>query len=376
MNNKVALLERRILEIELELKNLYNNEQPTPEKKETLEEGWKEVLLGVSLMLGVNLSNQGKALAQDITKNKETMSQIKDVIEDSSKTTELINLMKEKGFKNPGELISKNSDNLIKKYNEISDENNLNYKVNKTSAISLRDLNSKLQQGYAISKIDTRTEKETAAPIKKYTIKDFLEVNLNSDNLFKTGSYELSQIGKDSIISIFNEIKAQNGTILKIEIESSTDAERISYGNKKLAELRNESVSNLINSLITQDSTFETTKIEKPDNGSNVVSAQEFYNARNNKEELKNLRIKTSEFRYSKLKIDVNFTIQSIQKIPEPVEKDLVKYRVELVKVCYDNRGVIKMDRGPIFPKKKMNCKTSKDNKNKFVPKTDCEFLD
>ena len=375
MNNKVALLERRILEIELELKNLYNNEQPTPEKKETLEEGWKEVLLGVSLMLGVNLSNQGKALAQDITKNKETMSQIKDVIEDSSKTTELINLMKEKGFKNPGELISKNSDNLIKKYNEISDENNLNYKVNKTSAISLRDLNSKLQQGYAISKIDTRTEKETAAPIKKYTIKDFLEVNLNSDNLFKTGSYELSQIGKDSIISIFNEIKAQNGTILKIEIESSTDAERISYGNKKLAELRNESFSNLINSLITQDSTFETTKIEKPDNGSNVVSAQEFYNARNNKEELKNLRIKTSEFRYSKLKIDVLYVSESEMQIINPQEIT-TKYRVELVKVCYNNRGVIKMDRGPIFPKKKMSCKTSKDSKNKFIPKTDCEFLD
>jgi hypothetical protein len=87
MNNKVALLEKRILEIELELKSLYNNETPTPEKKETLEEGWKEVLLGVSLMLGVNLSNQGKALAQDITKNKETMSQIKDVIEDTTKTT-------------------------------------------------------------------------------------------------------------------------------------------------------------------------------------------------------------------------------------------------------------------------------------------------
>lgn len=375
MNIKLVLLERRILEIELELKNLYNNETHPPEKKETLEEGWKEVLLGVSLMLGVNLSNQGKALAQDITKNKETMSQIKDVIEDSSKTTELINLMKEKGFKNPGELISKNADNLIKNYNEISDNNNLNYKVNKTSAISLRDLNSKLQQGYAISKVDTRIEKETAGSIKKYTIKDSLEINLNSDNLFKTGSYELSQIGKDSIISIFNEIKAQNGTILKLEIESSTDAERISYGNKKLAELRNESVSNLINSLISQDSTFETTKIEKPDNGSNVVSAQEFYNARNNKEELKNLRIKTSEFRYSKLKIDVLYVSESEKSIIMPQEI-ATKYRVELIKVCYNSKGVIEMDRGPIFPKKKMSCKTSKDSKNKFIPKTDCEFLD
>jgi hypothetical protein len=186
MNNKVAFLEKRILEIELELKSLYNNETHTPEKKETLEEGWKEVLLGVSLMLGVNLSNQGKALAQDITKNKETMSQIKDVIEDTTKTTELINLMKEKGFKNPGELISKNADNLIKNYNEISDNNNLNYKVNKTSVISLRDLNSKLHQGYAISKIDTRTEKDTDVSVKKYTIKDALEINLNSDNLFLT----------------------------------------------------------------------------------------------------------------------------------------------------------------------------------------------
>jgi flagellar motor protein MotB len=357
MNNKVALLEKRILEIELELKSLYNNETPTPEKKETLEEGWKEVLLGVSLMLGVNLSNQGKALAQDITKNKETMSQIKDVIEDTTKTTELINLMKEKGFKNPSELISKNADNLIKNYNEISDNNNLNYKVNKTSAISLRDLNSKLQQGYAISKIDTRTEKETAGSVKKYTIKDSLEINLNSDNLFKTGSYELSQIGKDSIISIFNEIKAQNGTILKLEIESSTDAERISYGNKKLAELRN--------ALISQNSTFETIKIEKPDNGSNVVSAQEFYNARNNKEELENLRIKTSEFRYSKLKIDVLYISESENSIIIPQEI-VTKYRVELIKVCYNSKGVIEMDKGPIFPKKKMSCKTSKDS-NKFI---------
>ena len=34
MNIKLALLERRILEIELELKNLYNNETHPPEKQD------------------------------------------------------------------------------------------------------------------------------------------------------------------------------------------------------------------------------------------------------------------------------------------------------------------------------------------------------
>ena len=55
---------------------------------ELLEEGWKEVLLGVALLMGVGLTGINKTMAQNALKDEQTMSQIKATLEDENKTRE------------------------------------------------------------------------------------------------------------------------------------------------------------------------------------------------------------------------------------------------------------------------------------------------
>ena len=52
---------------------------------ELLEEGWKEVVLGTAMLMGVGLSGINKISAQNALKNDSVMSQIKQTLEDENK---------------------------------------------------------------------------------------------------------------------------------------------------------------------------------------------------------------------------------------------------------------------------------------------------
>jgi hypothetical protein len=50
--------------------------------KESLNEGWKEVVLGVAMLLGLNLTGQNKVVAQNALNNEKFIEQIKSTLED------------------------------------------------------------------------------------------------------------------------------------------------------------------------------------------------------------------------------------------------------------------------------------------------------
>ena len=333
---------------------------------EVLEEGWKEVVLGVAMMLGVGLSGQNKAMAQDAVKNAQTMSQVKATLEDTAKTQELADYMKEKGMKDPSALLAKNAETVIDKYNKIAKDNKINYRVDVKAVDNLKALQSGLKSGYAVKDIKKTTDTiqhQAQAPVK---VQDTLAIDFGSDNMFITGGYTLSPAGIDVITIAVKEIEKQGGKILSAEIESSTDAERIvkfiseedPTGNIKLSDLRTKSVHDLLVSLAGDVSMKHK---EIPNNGAHVVSTQDFLKVSGDANATAELRQKSKEFRYVTIKIVAVFEDSSTtHNLPTP--EVINNYRVELVKVIDSSGSGRKIRTKTKFPNKQWKCKKKTNN--------------
>lgn len=345
------------------------------ESTQLLEEGWREVVLGVAMMMGVGLTGQNKAIAQDAVKNEKTMSQIKTTLEDSSKTAELVKLLKEKGMKDPETKLAQNAEKVMDAFNRIADNDKIKYKVDTKVVTNLQSLRSKVVAGYAVknAEMSTDTIKGQEKPVASVTVTDTLEINLGSDNLFITGGFTLSPAGEDTIKMAINAIKAQGGKIQSIEIESSTDAEEIikfkskddPTGNIKLSNLRTQAVTNLLHTLGADSS---ITHREIPNNGAEVVSTQQFLKVAKDPKATAALREKTSEYRYVKMKIVATF--ESTQPNATPDAPTVIKnYRFELVKVIESTGKTHKISTSTHFNNKKFKCKKSV----KEIVKQTCE---
>lgn len=333
-----------------------------------LEEGWKEVVLGISMLMGLNLTGQNNVAAEKAVHNADIMKQIEATLEDKSKTQELVDVMKEKGIKDPSAMLAKNAETIVKRYNEIADDDDINIKLGTITVNNLKNLESKLKQGYALksAEMSTDTIKSNNKP-SIVVVKDTLSVDMgNMQNLFDTGGYNLTQDGKQAIKDAIESVMSQGGKILSVEIESSTDAENMPSlkskedptGNIKLSNLRTKSVNDIVSGLVSD---AEITTREIPNNGSDVVSSETFKKAATNKDELAKLRQETSEFRYVKLNIVAEFTSET--EDPNPKPDDIIKkYRFEVVKMYETSSGGKKMGGGkPKFKKKQFKCKLKKD---------------
>jgi hypothetical protein len=328
---------------------------------ELLEEGWKEVLLGVAMLMGVGLTGVNKAVAQDALKDSQTMAQIKATLEDENKTHELAKAYEEKGMKNPDSLLAKNAEKIKNNFNKVADDNKISYKVSNKVVDNLTSLDVELARGYALKKSEISSDTTKGNVTKTIvTIKDTVELELGNDNLFITGGYTLSSDGVNLITSAMDSIKDSGGRIISVNIESSTDAERVlkfksdedPTGNIKLASLRTKSVSNLITDL---DSNVTITYREIPNNGSDVVSTNQFLKVKDDKVVLTALREKTSEYRYVKIKMVVEYKQELPEENPKP--EDIVKkYRFELAKVFINSDNKNKVT----FKNKKVSCKHHK----------------
>ena len=60
------------------------------ENVEKLDEGWKEIVLGISMLMGLNLTGQNDLTAKKALSDANIMNQIEATLEDKSKTEELI----------------------------------------------------------------------------------------------------------------------------------------------------------------------------------------------------------------------------------------------------------------------------------------------
>ena len=338
-NIKEEFISERIL-IKSILKEYTNNKVILTEQElnETLlNEGWKDVLLGIALLTGVGLNQSQaqtakQALSKDDVKNKIEMT-LQDTSTLNKITKNLSSDVKDKIFKNADKAL----ENLEGKHGRV------------TSTVKVKDekqLASRLKQGYALTGVDAKSDtvkgKDTVI-----TYVESLDFTIGSDGLFVTGGYQLSPEGIKVIQNIKDSIEQVGGQIESVNIEASTDREPIKMGNQKLAELRAESVSKYFTDV-------DSINVDiKPDQGPDV------YSKTMSKSERESARKETAQYRY--VKITVNATYQdTIVDIKQPEEKVIETNTYTLVKTINKKSGGTKIKikrKGPPRIKHRGKCR-------------------
>ena len=84
-----------------------------------LSENNKEVVLGVALLLGMNLSGLNKELAHKYIKNDKVVNNIKTILNNEYKTDELIKNMEEKGMGDVKSLLKSKSRDIVKNFDKF-----------------------------------------------------------------------------------------------------------------------------------------------------------------------------------------------------------------------------------------------------------------
>ena len=222
---------------------------------------------------------------------------------------------------------------------------------------------AKIKQGYTLTDIKITKDTVWKTPaVVGVDVYDTLDFGLSSDQMFKTGSFELTSESMNNLNDILSEINnLQNARIISVTIESSTDKEPIKMGNDVLAEKRANSIKSVLNTLgVESEITINTLPEQGPDVYHTDMSDQEREEARQ----------QTSEFRY----VTVTFVVVMEMDVPVPSDENVVDYvkekvNFELVRIKteYKTKGGDYKFKSKSPKVKKLKCKKVKV-KGKSLP--------
>jgi hypothetical protein len=125
-------------------KILLNRQTEALSNQPIITESYGDVVLGVAVLLGINLSGLNKTIGQNAISDDNIMNQIKQTLEDDSKVKELVKSFTEKGMVNPDTEFAKNAKNIVNKFNEIAEENNASYIISTKAINNLEALDKNL----------------------------------------------------------------------------------------------------------------------------------------------------------------------------------------------------------------------------------------
>jgi hypothetical protein len=291
-------------------KILLNRQTEALSNQPIINEGWGDIVLGVALLLGVKLSGQNEIIGQNAISDDNIMGQIKQTLEDDTKIKELVKSFTDKGMNNPDTRFAKNAKNIVTKFNDIAKTNGKDYRISTKVINNLEALDKNLNL-----EVETKTETIPKPSIEDIDlfIKDNMVINLFNDKVFDDANSKLNNTGSEIITNLINIINDTNIKVLSISIESSTDAqpapiyktEYDSSGNIELTTLRTKSIALLL-SKIKHNPNIRHREI--PNNANDIVNTKQFLTAKNDPNELDSLKDKTSEYRYTKLTIELLYT--------------------------------------------------------------------
>lgn len=291
--------------------------------EEKLDEGAKEWLLaGLMTLASLAGISQTKQNSIDYNPDKiEATMTIQDKIEKGDSS--IIDLFNKADI----EMNKKNLEDL--KSVDLK-KNNVKLDVFQTQNMFL--VKNKLKQGYTLNKVELAKSDTVVTKVEFLLINDVVELNFDSDVMFKTAGYEISDEYKERIITFISDLKSGGDVVITgITIESSTDKEYIKMGNQKLSELRSASIADVLNGIGLSDIKIHNLSEQGPDLYSKNMSSSERDTARE----------KTSEFRYVKLYIEYEIPVEPLPD--ETIIEVVNKYRYELVKTKIDKtEGVYK----------------------------------
>jgi hypothetical protein len=304
------------------------------EEKVNEELGWKDVVFGVLAIIGL-----GKAEAGEKPTNKELISKIETTLKDDKKLDALSDELQSMGYEEAAELVKTNSEKIIDELQKT--------KKSRTGLIAtgnFKQLSQKLKDGWAISEVTLDTiQKKVNSDKKLYdtiVTNTTKELTFNSDNLFDVGDFKLSEDFKDSLSKEIKKTVDEGYVILSIEIESSTDKQRVkkdgetaknlsdmdySVDNEGLSTARNDEMSSLV-----EDIFIESGK-ECPLVTQNILFDQ-------GKGELNSPTPQDPSARYVKIKLQVvKIEVTSVvSSVPTDSLEDVVIYHIKIAKAGED----------------------------------------
>jgi outer membrane protein OmpA-like peptidoglycan-associated protein len=295
---------KRIILKENQFKMVINHRSDEILKKEILEEGFKDwALLGLMTLASIaGIKAQDTSIDSSYIKAAEL---VQDKLE--SGDDDLYQIFNDAQIK-------LNRENL-EKLKSVSEKDFEDAKLEVYNTKSKSRLKSKQRQGFTVT--DIKVTKDTILPKDSIVvIEDSLE--LDADNLFKTGSYMVSEESKNNIINIFDAL-SNIGEITSITIESSTDKEPIRSGNDELAKLRAESVKKIVDSFGVPNVKIVIT----PNQGPNV------FNKNMSKEDRVEARKQTQQYRHVKISVVQEVTVET----KTVAAKVMNRYEIEMVKL-------------------------------------------
>jgi hypothetical protein len=348
-----------------EQKRLKSNKIMT-ENEEVLEEGWKEIVATIMLLsgLGNDLDAQEVSLAKNSLKDKNSIEQVQNVVNNEENAIKLKDALKKIKVKdsdkiiqqlsNNAEIFEKNFENISKKdYGETRD----------IKITNLKSLPGLAKSGYAVKDIKHSVDTiKGQTSVKKIIVNDTLTFKMeNMGDMFITGKYKLSNDGVNAINENLKFLKDSGLTVLSVKIVSSTDKQRMpsfvskedKTGNVKLAQLRANSVLDIIKgNEVIGGAPIEVVTL--PNQGN--TTAEEFAAAENTPQE-NILQDNEQSNRFVDVIVVVQDTIELEEPTPQP-DKFIEKWEIELVKNYEISHDVVHINRksSNIVKKGKISC--------------------
>jgi len=254
---KEAQFELALASLEYNIKTTLKEQRYTrvsSEYPELLEEGWKEIILGIAMLadvaMPVDLQAQARKELEGPTKTELT-AQIDKVLKDPKAMNYVVDVLKKNGYKDAEEKVKKNAAHVK---NELENLEKGEKIVIKT--VSQDQLLEKIRQGYAITKVEQDTIKTKLDSMPNAaSIIDSINLKMPVGDFFGPGEFVLKPQALAEINSIPAQISKQRGVILRVKITSSTDKQRVSQAtqnklkaagyaatNQGLSEARNDAV--------------------------------------------------------------------------------------------------------------------------------------
>jgi len=271
-------------------------------KEQVLEEGWKEVVLGAAMLMGIGLTGVNAQTAKNALNNQDILNKIEKTLE-GPQIEKLAQTLEDGGLENAMDKIQANADQIEKNLEYAAKKKGLTTTVQVYNTKSTKKAGEKIKQGYAVEDIEV-TQDTIWTPKQEIELGNTLEVVFDA-NVFKTGTFDLDDSVSTELKNTIESILMMGGTINSIRIESSTDKEPIRMGNDKLAQNRASSVENLINGIVKAPITIKTLPEQGPDVFSSNMTPQEKEIARK----------ETAKYRYIKVVIDSEVKPQPKQEV-------------------------------------------------------------
>jgi hypothetical protein len=345
---------KKILLHEANLKNRKNINEG-----EIIEEGLKEI--GLAILLGLGALNSAKAqkAAADIDKLgvENVISQAKEVLNDEKTLTKIF------PSKSDLDLIKTRAKSLENQFNYLLGQKDAKGYLDQKDAKNAEEINQLLQKGYALTdlKVDVDTIKGDKGKEEIVFHKDTIEFELPNvmEDLFVTAGYELKEGAEGQILNLIDSLEKEGFRVVSANIESSTDAERMPSfvnknditGNKELAKRRANAVLNVLKTKIEPSN---ITVKELPNNGSDIVTDEQFLNAakkakQGDKTELINLRKETQDYRYVKINMVLEKQYQDTIRTESKPDEIVEKINAKLTKLTgtFKKKTKIKVCRRP-----------------------------